>query len=178
MWEAALLPFARLATSLSEAHTEPAQLHALDAYVSIGLQASAADTHRPTQQRLSTKDGYLTLHTHMHISGTCLVTHGQQHCAKQLSFPAGVWHSPLRGNLPPCVYEHALSMETASVMPLTARRFVMAAYSLKVSATDAVRNTSKPSTTSVIDAAVLHAFSSLCASTCVCHIHTKRQGVR
>ena len=69
-------------------------------------------------------------------------------------------------------------MKPASVMPLTARRFVMAAYSLKVSATDAVRNSSKPSTTSVIDAAVLHAFSSLCASTCVCHIHTERQGVR
>ena len=107
------------------------------------------------------------------------MTHGQQHCAEQLSFPAGVgqW-GPLHGNFPACVYEHAISMKTASVMPLTARRFVMAAYSLKVSATDAVRNTSKPSTTSVIDAAVLHAFSSLCASICVCHIHTKRQGVR
>ena len=50
----------------------------------------------------------------------------------------------------------------------------MAAYSLKVSATDAVRSTSKPSTTSVIAAAVLHAFSSLCASTCVYHTHTKK----
>lgn len=54
----------------------------------------------------------------------------------------------------------------------------MAAYSLKVSATDAVRSTSKPSTTSVIEAAVLHAFSSLCASTCVSHTHTEGQGVR
>ena len=39
---------------------------------------------------------------------------------------------------------------------------MIAAYSRKVSATDAVRSTSKPSTTSVIDAAVLQALSSLC----------------
>ena len=41
----------------------------------------------------------------------------------------------------------------------------MAAYNRKVSATEAVRSTSKPSTTSVIEAAVLQAFSSLCTGT-------------
>lgn len=43
----------------------------------------------------------------------------------------------------------------------------MAAYSLKVSATDAVRSTSKPSTTSVVEAAVLQAFNSLCTSAAI-----------
>ena len=41
----------------------------------------------------------------------------------------------------------------------------MAAYSRNVSATEAVRSTSKPSTTSVTEAAVLQAFSSLCTDT-------------